>query len=51
MKYGKNDIEGQTSIQSMSLSDFFLFIWGKEKEAFKASQQYTELWLSMYNID
>ncbi len=32
MKYGKNDIEWQTSIQGICLSDFGI-IWGKEKEA------------------
>ncbi len=34
MKYGKNEIEWQTSIKGMSLSELWI-IWGKEKEALK----------------
>ncbi len=33
MKYGKHYIECQTGIQGMSLSDLWVIIWGKEKEA------------------
>ncbi len=30
MKYGKNDIEWQTSIQGMSLSDFWAYLRKRE---------------------
>ncbi len=35
MKYGKNDIEWQTSIYKVWVWVIFGIIWGKEKEALR----------------